>query len=135
MASQKVFFSHNGKKFAPADLKHSTCFTQELYPAVTVHGLGESVTINFGQEPFKFDLRNFEEEEIRRVRAKIVEIQVSDSLVQQVRMKINNILVHCRCCIVVEGSSGDRLCRGGWFHGCKWFKWFALLCIKKKTQA
>ncbi len=88
MASQKVFFTHNGKQFTPVDLKPSISLTQELYPAVAVHGPGESVAINFGQEPFKFDLRNFEEEEIKRVRANISEIQFNDSLVQQVRMKI-----------------------------------------------
>ncbi len=100
MASQKLFFTHNGNRLAPVDLKPSISLTQELYPAVAVHGPGESITINFGQKPFKFDLRNFEEEEIKRERRKLSRIQVNESLVQQVRIKV--VLPHTSssCCIV-----------------------------------
>ncbi len=88
MASQKVFFTHNGNRLSQVDLKPSISLTQELYPAVAVHGPGESVTVNFGQEPLKFDLRTFEEGKMKLELTAISKIQVNDSLVEKVRMKI-----------------------------------------------
>ncbi len=60
--------------------------THKLYPAVAVHGPGESIRINFGQKPFKFDLRNFEEEEFNREKRRVSEIRINETLAQQVRM-------------------------------------------------
>ncbi len=96
MASQKLFFTHNGNRLPPVDLKRNIFLLHELYPAVAVHGPGESITINFGQKPFKFDLKNVEEEEFKCERRKLSKIQVNETLVEQVRMKI----LYCHTLVV-----------------------------------
>eukprot|EP00741_Cyanophora_paradoxa_P020800 tig00021312_g20079.t1 len=51
-ASQEVFYTKNGKMVGIA----FRGVTGELFPTVGLHSPGESLSVNFGQLPFKFDL-------------------------------------------------------------------------------
>ena len=50
-SSSKLFFTLNGKLIKTVD-----GIEGKLYPSVGLHSIGESVRINFGESPFKFDL-------------------------------------------------------------------------------
>lgn len=51
---REIFFTYNGQYFGPAfkdiDIK-------EYYATIGLHSLHQSVKFNFGQEPFKFNLK------------------------------------------------------------------------------
>lgn len=58
-ASQEFFFTKNGLVVGTVnkDVKGP------LYPTIAVHSQNEEVSVNFGKEPFKFDLKTFEAQE------------------------------------------------------------------------
>ncbi|XP_050375694.1 ran-binding protein M homolog [Argentina anserina] len=58
-ASQEFFFTKNGTVVGtvPKDMKGP------LYPTIAVHSQNEEVQVNFGQQPFAFDLKDFEAQE------------------------------------------------------------------------
>ncbi|KAK8462370.1 hypothetical protein SEVIR_1G197800v4 [Setaria viridis] len=60
--SQELFFTKNGSLVGavPKDLKGP------LYPTVAVHSQGEELTVNFGKEPFCFDIEGYILEEKMR---------------------------------------------------------------------
>ncbi|PQP98861.1 ran-binding protein 10 [Prunus yedoensis var. nudiflora] len=58
-ASQEFFFTKNGAVVGtvPKDMKGP------LFPTIAVHSQNEEVQVNFGQQPFAFDLKEFEAQE------------------------------------------------------------------------
>ncbi|XP_057532484.1 ran-binding protein M homolog [Amaranthus tricolor] len=58
-ASQEIFFTKNGTIVGKV-YKDVKC---QLFPTVAVHSQNEEVTVNFGKEPFLFDVKAHEEEE------------------------------------------------------------------------
>ncbi|CAN6251912.1 unnamed protein product [Urochloa humidicola] len=60
--SQEIFFTKNGSLVGaiPKDFKGP------LYPTVAVHSQGEELTVNFGKEPFCFDIEGYILEEKMR---------------------------------------------------------------------
>ncbi|KAL9229066.1 hypothetical protein vseg_004582 [Gypsophila vaccaria] len=58
-ASQEVFFTKNGIIIGTLhkDVK------SQLFPTVAVHSQNEEVTVNFGKEPFLFDIKAYEAQE------------------------------------------------------------------------
>ncbi|GAB4844799.1 hypothetical protein Ancab_038186 [Ancistrocladus abbreviatus] len=58
-ASQEIFFTKNGVIVGAVykDVKGT------LFPTVSVHSQNEEVTVNFGKNPFKFDIKAYEAQE------------------------------------------------------------------------
>ncbi|KAL6899771.1 hypothetical protein ACP4OV_006429 [Aristida adscensionis] len=71
--SQEIFFTKNGSLVGafPKDIK------APLYPTIAVHSQDEEVTVNFGKEPFCFDIEGYILEEKMRQQS------VSDKLFLQ----------------------------------------------------
>ncbi|KAI5668041.1 hypothetical protein M9H77_17894 [Catharanthus roseus] len=61
-ATQEFFFTKNGSVVGAVykDVKGP------LFPTVAVHSQNEEVTVNFGKDPFKFDIKKFEAEERKK---------------------------------------------------------------------
>ncbi|PKA65066.1 E3 ubiquitin-protein ligase RKP [Apostasia shenzhenica] len=61
-ASQEFFFTKNG------ELVGTVCkdIKGDLYPTIAVHGPNEEVTVNFGKQPFRFDIVAFMLKEKRK---------------------------------------------------------------------
>ncbi|KAL3513373.1 hypothetical protein ACH5RR_026090 [Cinchona calisaya] len=74
-AAQEFFFTKNGKVVGTVikDVKGP------LFPTVAVHSQNEEVTVNFGKDPFVFDLKAFEEEERTKQQMKIDKISISQN--------------------------------------------------------
>jgi hypothetical protein len=55
-----AFFTKNGQKVGQISMQE---FSDELYPAVTLYArrtqTGVAVSVNLGQQPFKFDVRGY----------------------------------------------------------------------------
>jgi hypothetical protein len=56
-----AFFTKNGQKVGQISIQE---FSDELYPAVTIYAMkmlqtGVAVSVNLGQQPFKFDVRGY----------------------------------------------------------------------------
>lgn len=58
-ASQKFFFTKNGEMVGDVCKE----VKGRLYPTIAVHSQNEEVSVNFGKEPFVFDLKAYEEQE------------------------------------------------------------------------
>mmetsp|Transcript_18268 Transcript_18268/g.25585 ORF Transcript_18268/g.25585 Transcript_18268/m.25585 type:complete len:427 (-) Transcript_18268:292-1572(-) len=78
---QEMFFTKNGKFLGIAYRKVS----ETLYPTVGLHSQGETITANFGQQPFSFDLQGFVQEQRDKMNKEIssIDIDIND---------INNII-------------------------------------------
>lgn len=71
-SSQEFFFTKNGAVVGTVykDVKGP------LFPTIAVHSQNEEVTVNFGKEPFVFDLKAFEAEERAKQQITIEKISV-----------------------------------------------------------
>ncbi|XP_027091706.2 ran-binding protein M homolog isoform X1 [Coffea eugenioides] len=74
-SAQEFFFTKNGKVVGTVakDVKGP------LFPTVAVHSQNEEVTVNFGKDPFVFDLKAFEAEERRKQQMTIDKISISQN--------------------------------------------------------
>eukprot|EP01041_Mallomonas_annulata_P010968 gene10968-22924_t len=70
LESKEVFFTKNGKhlgKFTQNLFKS----IQNLYPCVSLHGVGEEIRVNFGQDPYQYDYKqiliDLENEQKKRI--------------------------------------------------------------------
>ncbi|KAK9862364.1 hypothetical protein WJX84_006280 [Apatococcus fuscideae] len=59
---QEMFFTKNGKRLGIAFHKVFAS-EQALFPTVGLHSHNESVTLNFGQKPYRFDIQGYIQEE------------------------------------------------------------------------
>lgn len=71
-ATQEFFFTKNGTFVGKAfkDVKGP------LFPTVAVHSQNEEITVNFGKDPFVFDIKDFEAKERTRQQMTIDEIPI-----------------------------------------------------------
>ncbi|XP_057793607.1 ran-binding protein M homolog [Salvia miltiorrhiza] len=71
-ATQEFFFTKNGVLVGPVykDVKGP------VFPTVAVHSQNEEVTVNFGQDPFVFDLKAYEAEQRAKQQLKIDNISI-----------------------------------------------------------
>lgn len=74
-SAQEFFFTKNGKVVGSVvkDVKGP------LFPTVAVHSQNEEVMVNFGKDPFVFDLKAFEAEERRKQQMTIDKISISQN--------------------------------------------------------
>uniref|UniRef100_A0A7N0RDZ8 Uncharacterized protein n=1 Tax=Kalanchoe fedtschenkoi TaxID=63787 RepID=A0A7N0RDZ8_KALFE len=86
-ASQEIFFTKNGSEVGktPKDVK------DPLYPTVAVHSQNEEVTVNFGKEPFIFDLKRFEALERMKQQSVIEEVSLPENISYSI---VRSYLVH-----------------------------------------
>ncbi|KAM1204089.1 hypothetical protein ACFX13_020323 [Malus domestica] len=70
--SQEFFFTKNGAVVGtvPKDMKGP------LFPTIAVHSQNEEVQVNFGQQPFAFDLKEFEAQERMKQQMSIEKISL-----------------------------------------------------------
>lgn len=67
-ASQEFFFTKNGVVVGNPLYKD---VKGPLFPTIAVHSENEKVTVNFGKDPFVFDLKAYEQQQRSALRAKI----------------------------------------------------------------
>eukprot|EP01119_Soliformovum_irregulare_P021857 TRINITY_DN7356_c0_g1_i1.p1 TRINITY_DN7356_c0_g1~~TRINITY_DN7356_c0_g1_i1.p1 ORF type:complete len:411 (-),score=88.29 TRINITY_DN7356_c0_g1_i1:526-1758(-) len=67
---QEIFFTKNGKYLGTAFRK----VRGTLYPTIGMHSAKESITVNFGQKPFKFDLDGMLMESREKLRSEVKSI-------------------------------------------------------------
>lgn len=88
----QAFLTHNGELLGPA-FPGIRCIKDAaaLYPFVGLHGHGVAVRLNFGQQPYKFDLSAYMAEEDSREQAVVDAIPVCPSLI---RALVRDYLLH-----------------------------------------
>jgi hypothetical protein len=74
--SQEFFFTKNGSLVGafPKDIKGP------LYPTVAVHSQGEELTVNFGKEPFCFDIEGYILEEKMRQQSMTDKLKLEENI-------------------------------------------------------
>lgn len=72
-AMQEFFFTKNGVLLGSVYKD----FKGPVFPTVAVHSQNEEVTVNFGQDPFVFDLRAYEAEQRAKQQTKIDNISIT----------------------------------------------------------
>ncbi|RLN08704.1 ran-binding protein 9 [Panicum miliaceum] len=74
--SQEFFFTKNGSLVGafPKDIKGP------LYPTVAVHSQGEELTVNFGKEPFCFDIEGYILEEKMRQQSMADKLKLEENI-------------------------------------------------------
>ncbi|CAN6244696.1 unnamed protein product [Urochloa humidicola] len=77
--SQEIFFTKNGSLVGaiPKDIKGP------LYPTVAVHSQGEELTVNFGKEPFCFDIEGYILEEKMRQQSATDKVKLEEQNISQ----------------------------------------------------
>lgn len=75
-ASQEVFFTKNGVVVGTVykDMKGS------LFPTVAVHSQNEEVSVNFGKEPFVFDIKAYEAQERHKQQILIEKLSLTENV-------------------------------------------------------
>ncbi|CAM8989204.1 unnamed protein product [Rhodiola kirilowii] len=86
-ASQEIFFTKNGTEVG----KTSKNIKDPLYPTIAVHSQNEEVSVNFGKEPFIFDLKRFETLERMKQQAMIEEVSLPENISYSI---VRSYLVH-----------------------------------------
>lgn len=89
--TRDVFFTKNGTHLGIA-VKKMGKFTDEWFASISLHGVGEEVTVNFGQGPFRFDLQAMYERSNEVYRDSIDKIRVSPDLS---RLLVREYLLFC----------------------------------------
>ncbi|CAN6584389.1 unnamed protein product [Malus baccata var. baccata] len=85
--SQEFFFTKNGAVVGtvPKDIKGP------LFPTIAVHSQNEEVHVNFGQQPFAFDLKEFEAQERMKQQMSIEKISLPTNVSHQI---VRSYLLH-----------------------------------------
>lgn len=71
-ATQEIFFTKNGTLIG---MVHKDVKTP-LFPTVAVHSQNEEVSVNFGKDPFRFDIKTFEADERKKQQMIIDEVSI-----------------------------------------------------------
>eukprot|EP00878_Enallax_costatus_P006903 GHUV01007233.1.p1 GENE.GHUV01007233.1~~GHUV01007233.1.p1 ORF type:complete len:241 (+),score=55.60 GHUV01007233.1:288-1010(+) len=85
---QEIFFTRNGTKLKTA-FRNVAC--QNMYPTVGLHSKNEHIQVNFGQQPFKFDLEGLMLEEQAQQQAAIQRVSVASEDAHQI---VRNYLLY-----------------------------------------
>jgi len=88
--TREIFFTKNGKHLGVGFTNPSHSY----YPSVGVHSEGESLCLNFGQQPFKFRLDDMIREEREKLHNTISRIPMDASLVNGI---VRDYLEHYAC--------------------------------------
>lgn len=87
LRKQEMFFTKNGTKLRAA----FRGVRAPLFPTVALHSKGEKVLVNFGAEPFKFDVEAMVKEERESQQREIQSISISAGLTHRI---VRDYLLH-----------------------------------------
>ena len=92
MATREIFFTRNGVDLGVAwDLRNTAHANCRLLPTIGMHSYGEEVRLNFGQEPFTYDLAGRDRRARLALAARIREQPVS---AEATREMVRRFLAH-----------------------------------------
>eukprot|EP01129_Flabellula_baltica_P003140 TRINITY_DN1297_c0_g2_i6.p1 TRINITY_DN1297_c0_g2~~TRINITY_DN1297_c0_g2_i6.p1 ORF type:complete len:806 (+),score=189.82 TRINITY_DN1297_c0_g2_i6:50-2467(+) len=85
-ANEEIFFTRNGNLISVAVV--NLRYKYHLYPTVGLHSLGEVVKVNFGREPFKFDIVEYMKENDVKGKLAIKENNFEPQEITQYELKL-----------------------------------------------